>query len=500
MARKKHIVVLDDDPWIRELLTSALEEGGFRVTTCSTGSRFWSEMESNKADLVILDLNLPDDDGLVICRTLRSRSTMPILILTSRSDEVERVIGLEMGADDYLVKPVFPRELLARVKALLRRVDSQVQKETENPEEMFQFSEWSLYSATRRLVSPNGRTLALTTGEYRLLRVLLLHPNRVLNRDVLLDLTQGREADSFDRSIDNMIARLRRRLRGKSEGNTLIQTVRGAGYKLVGTVERLKEDSEAENRAADGLGGSAFALGSDLLLMGWEPVSRMSLAAMVRQSGARVRVVEDGTEAYSAWQEREWDLVIVQWRSDETSKSLYQAFRQVEEGSGRYAPPVILFGPPTAPEQWGQYGDDFLSLPATQEGTLGVLWRWLSPGHLESGGDAMNKVPVDRAWLRRLRELLDSRLDEMIKAFIESVPAHLDELDGLMGQPEEVLQSVVNDIQAGALTLGAADLSARCDALKAIAPDSGQVAEAVTALKREGEKVCAFLQGELDSE
>ncbi|MDG4552233.1 MAG: response regulator [Candidatus Contendobacter sp.] len=236
MAVSDRILVVDDDPGLRELLADYLGRNGFEVTGVAEGRGLWAALEQGPVDLVILDLMLPGDDGLVLCRNLRARSPIPILMLTARGDDTDRIVGLEMGADDYLPKPFNPRELLARVKSILRRA----RNAPAEPGEVrrFHFAGWTLDVDARQLVAPDGVLVALGAGDYRLLRVFLDHPRRVLNRDQLLDLTQGREATPFDRSIDVQVSRLRRRLRDDPREAVIIKTVRNEGYLLAAHVRR----------------------------------------------------------------------------------------------------------------------------------------------------------------------------------------------------------------------------------------------------------------------
>ena len=231
-----HLLIVDDDPGLRELLADYLSRNGFRVSGVADGRGLWAALEREPVDLVILDLMLPGDDGLVLCRTLRARSSLPIIMLTARGDDTDRIVGLEMGADDYLPKPFNPRELLARIKSILRRSRSAPAEPGET--RRFQFAGWTLDVDARQLVAPDGVLVALGASDYRLLRVFLDHPHRVLNRDQLLDLTQGREAAPFDRSIDVQVSRLRRRLRDDPREAALIKTVRNEGYLLAAQVRR----------------------------------------------------------------------------------------------------------------------------------------------------------------------------------------------------------------------------------------------------------------------
>ncbi len=233
MDTPDHLLLVDDDRQLLELLREYLQAAGFRISSAENGVQMRAVMASNRIDLIVLDLMLPGVDGLTLCRDLRSRGTahVPVLMLTARSDEADRVLGLEMGADDYLGKPFAARELLARVRAVLRRTrmlppSLQVVAQAR----ALAFGDWLLDTTARHLLDAQGTMVSLTGGEYRLLRVLLDHPQRVLNRDQLLNLTQGRDADPFDRSIDLLISRLRQRLRDDSREPRYIKTVRNEGY------------------------------------------------------------------------------------------------------------------------------------------------------------------------------------------------------------------------------------------------------------------------------
>lgn len=234
MQRPEHILIVDDDAEIRTLLRDYLERNGLRATAVADGREMRAALDAGRYDLVVLDLMLPGEDGLALCRELRAHSSLPVIMLTARGEETDRIIGLEMGADDYLPKPFNPRELLARIKAVLRRAQALPAADVSEARRL-RFAGWTLEVARRQLVSPDGVVVPLSGGEYRLLRIFLDHPNRVLTRDQLLDLTRGREALPFDRSIDVQVGRLRRRL--ADEAATLIQTVRGEGYVLAAEVE-----------------------------------------------------------------------------------------------------------------------------------------------------------------------------------------------------------------------------------------------------------------------
>ena len=238
MDRTDHILIVDDDAEIRSLLTRYLEKNGLRATAVGDGRSMWQALGRGAFDLIVLDLMLPGDDGLTLCRTLRGKSDVPIVMLTARGDETDRIVGLEMGADDYVPKPFSARELLARIKVILRRTRTLPPNMKQGDEQLLRFAGWTLDTARRELMAPDGSEAPIGGAEYKLLRVLLDHPNRVLDRDQLLELTQGREADPLDRSIDVQVSRLRHRLGDDSRSPQLIKTVRGEGYVLSATVSR----------------------------------------------------------------------------------------------------------------------------------------------------------------------------------------------------------------------------------------------------------------------
>jgi len=235
----EHILVVDDDREIRRLIEEYLTQAGYRVSTAADGKAMRRLMEQHRFDLVVLDLMLPGEDGLSLCRDLRSRSNLPILMLTARGSEIDRIVGLEMGADDYLAKPFNPRELLARIRSILRRAHALPTNLVPEEVAVFRFAGWTLEVASRNVTAPDGLVVPLSGAEFRLLRVLLEHPHRVFSRDQLLELTNGREAILFDRSIDVLVGRLRKRLRDDGKEPALIKTVRGEGYVLAASVEAL---------------------------------------------------------------------------------------------------------------------------------------------------------------------------------------------------------------------------------------------------------------------
>ena len=228
-----HVLIVDDDADIRELVAEYLQRQGLQASVAADARGMRAALASRRIDLVVLDLMLPGTDGITLCRELRApgRPHMPIVMLTARSDEADRILGLELGADDYLTKPFAARELLARIRSVLRRTRMlPPNMATQEPARMLGFGEWRLDTTARHLLDKSGAAVALSGAEYRLLRVLLSHPNRVLTRDQLLNLTQGREAEVFDRSIDLLVSRLRQRLGDGAREPRYIKTVRNEGY------------------------------------------------------------------------------------------------------------------------------------------------------------------------------------------------------------------------------------------------------------------------------
>ena len=237
MERPDHVLVVDDDGEIRKLLGEYLQRNGFRVSLATDGREMRRALETSRPDLIVLDLMLPGDSGLTLCRDLRVASSLPVIMLTARGQEVDRIVGLEMGADDYLAKPFSPRELLARIRSILRRTRglSPVRGEARR----VRFAGWTLDLAARQLVAPDGVIVALSGREFRLLSAFVEHPNRVLDRNQLMDLTVGRDGAPLDRSIDVQVSRLRERLRDDGRDPRIIKTVRSEGYILAATVERV---------------------------------------------------------------------------------------------------------------------------------------------------------------------------------------------------------------------------------------------------------------------
>jgi two-component system, OmpR family, response regulator len=241
MSAKQTVLVIEDEAHIATMLRYNLEKAGFAVFEVVSGDEALHQIAEHKPDAILLDWGLPGVSGYEVCRQIRSSSefrTLPVIMLTARGDEVDKVRALDNGADDYVTKPFNPRELLARIRAVLRRTGDSEERQAENAAKTYSFSGWVLETARRRLLDPNGVEVAITGGEYDLLVALLDRPNRVLTRDMLLDLLRGRQAGPFDRAIDVAVSRLRRKLEDDGRNAQLIKTVRGGGYVLSTPVER----------------------------------------------------------------------------------------------------------------------------------------------------------------------------------------------------------------------------------------------------------------------
>lgn len=234
-----HIALIEDDDEIRDLVGGLLAREGMAVHPCRTTADFDMLLSQRPVDLAIVDIMLPGEDGLSLCRRMRAIGDLPMLIVSARSDDVDRIIGLEIGADDYLPKPFNPRELVARVRALLRRSRSSGGMIAPPGGNRYGFAGWVWDVDARSLVSPDGAAVELTGGEHDLLHCLVTHPQRVLSREQLLDWTRGREAAPFDRTIDVQLGRLRKKLAVHSESEALIKTVRGGGYVFAAPVRRV---------------------------------------------------------------------------------------------------------------------------------------------------------------------------------------------------------------------------------------------------------------------
>lgn len=243
MESAPHILVVDDDREIRDLVSRFLRKNGLRVETAADGREMKRVLEHAKIDLVVLDRVMPGEDGLTLCKELRKRSRVPVILLTLLGTETDRIVGLEVGADDYMVKPFSPHELLARVKAVLRRANELPVHQTLREAAVLHFIGWRLDRRLRQLQSPEGLLIPLTDGEFDLLVALAEHAQVVLSRDQLLDLTRGRSASAFDRSIDMQITRLRRKIEDDADEPELIKTVRHKGYLFTPAVFTNGEDA-----------------------------------------------------------------------------------------------------------------------------------------------------------------------------------------------------------------------------------------------------------------
>jgi len=237
MDSTPHVLFVEDDPEIRGLVADFLRQNGFRVTVAQDGEQMDRELRANGVDLLILDIMLPKEDGLSLCRRVRASSNLPVIMLTARGSEIDRVVGLEIGADDYLTKPFSSAELVARIRALLRRAQAAAHEPRSSRRSVFLFSDWRLDLVARRLHSRDGTRVPLTGGEFELLVAFCEHPNKVLTRDQLIDFTtRGRTPAAIDRSIDIQVSRLRRKIEKDPKDPVLIQTVRSGGYILTAEV------------------------------------------------------------------------------------------------------------------------------------------------------------------------------------------------------------------------------------------------------------------------
>jgi two-component system, OmpR family, response regulator len=244
-----HVVVVDDDDSIRTLLCEFLQNNGVTAREAENDAQLWHHLQHHRTDLIVLDINLPIRNGIEICREIRqsvSYKHIPVIMLTAKSSALDRILGLETGADDYVPKPFEPLELLSRIRSVLRRSGNQfrqgelVQSSVQNTEfQKIQFSEWTLDLATRELLNSDRVLISLSSAEYRFLKFLLSHANRVLSRDQLMEEMQGRDTNSYDRSIDLQISRLRQKLELNSKSPKLIKTIRNEGYMLVANIKYI---------------------------------------------------------------------------------------------------------------------------------------------------------------------------------------------------------------------------------------------------------------------
>ena len=241
MPAPVHVLAIDDDPSIRQMIADYLTDNDIQVTSVGSGKEIADVMARNTIDLLILDLKLPGEDGMQIARNLRAESDVPIIMLTGRKDEADRVMGLELGADDYLTKPFSPRELLARIRALLRRSRAhETIADGLSRIRAYRFAGWELNVRLRRLRSPQGEIIPTTNSEFNLLVAFLAAPQRVLSREQLLELSRLHDDEVYDRSVDVQVGRLRKKIEPKGTRTQLIRTERGAGYVFVAVVETVR--------------------------------------------------------------------------------------------------------------------------------------------------------------------------------------------------------------------------------------------------------------------
>jgi two-component system, OmpR family, response regulator len=232
------LLLVDDEASLREPLAAFLARQGFAVTQAASAAEARAQLRDAVPDLILLDIMMPGEDGLSLCRHLSETRAIPTILLTAKGEATDRIVGLEIGADDYVVKPFEPRELVARIRSVLRRAAKGGTAPADD--ELFEFEGWRLDPLKRRLTNPDGALISISSVEFRLLMAFLEHPRQVLHRDRLLDLVQGREAQLFDRAVDNQISRLRRKIEPDSRNPVLIQTVWGGGYMLAADVRRSK--------------------------------------------------------------------------------------------------------------------------------------------------------------------------------------------------------------------------------------------------------------------
>ena len=239
---KIKVLLVDDEAALREPLAEYLSRQGFSVSQAESAALARTHLRDAAPDLVLLDIMMPGEDGLSLCRHVVESRDIPVILLTARGEAMDRIVGLEIGADDYVVKPFEPRELVARIRSVLRRASRGEPSAEEN--ELLEFDGWRLDPLKRRLTDPEGAVVAISSAEFRLLVAFLEHPRQVLDRDRLLDMVQGREAHLFDRAVDNQVSRLRRKIEVDSRNPELIQTVWGGGYMLAADVRRIAREGQ----------------------------------------------------------------------------------------------------------------------------------------------------------------------------------------------------------------------------------------------------------------
>lgn len=239
MDQQPHILVVDDSADMRELLVRYLQANGYRASAAPGADEARRLLKDGAFDLAVLDIMMPGENGLSLCHALHTESDLPVIMLTARGDDVDRILGLEMGADDYIAKPFNPRELVARISAVLRRTSQPQRRGETRRSRVIKFDRWSLDPGQRELSGPDGTVVPLSAGEFRLLMAFLERPHVSLSRELLLDITRGRNAEPFDRSIDNAVSRLRRKIEEDPKAPRLIKTVWGGGYVYTGSVDGL---------------------------------------------------------------------------------------------------------------------------------------------------------------------------------------------------------------------------------------------------------------------
>jgi two-component system OmpR family response regulator len=289
MRRIPHLLLVDDDPEIRRLLSRALERGGFRVAVAADGRAMAERLAALPIDLVLLDRMLPGEDGLSLCRRLRAERGPPVILLTAMAEEHQRVTGLEDGADDYVTKPFSTRELIARIRAVLRRSAAPAEPAPLRSGARVAFAGWRFDAGRRELHAPDGVRVELSAGEFDLLVVFLAHPQRVLNRDQLLELTRGRTAQPFDRTMDVQVSRLRRKIEADVARPTIIKTVRAGGYVFAPEVRALGTDEDLAPTAAIA-DQAAGQIRAPIPADGAAPI----VAPIVAQIAARIAAAADG--------------------------------------------------------------------------------------------------------------------------------------------------------------------------------------------------------------
>ena len=236
------LLLVDDEPTLRQPLADYLAKQGFAVRQAEDASKARSLLLEYTPDLVLLDIMMPGEDGLSLCRHLTETKNLPVILLTAKGEPMDRIVGLEIGADDYVAKPFEPRELVARIRSVLRR--SAKLPPVAEEDALFEFDGWKLDPLKRKLTDPRGAVVPISSAEFRLLVAFLTHPRQVLDRDQLLDMVQGREAHLFDRAVDNQVSRLRRKMEEDSREPKLIQTVWGGGYRLAADVRRVAAERD----------------------------------------------------------------------------------------------------------------------------------------------------------------------------------------------------------------------------------------------------------------